>query len=254
MKNSQLRNTILIALSAALFTAVAPVTSQAKTRVRYYQNIKNATYTVANRHATVYTSGQLTHKKGTLGAYGSKVTAYYAAHVTKNGRSSVYYKFKVGKRTGWVWRGYLKKAKVAEKFSEAKADAEFLKLINEHRVAAGAQPVTVDSTLFQKVTLPRASQIITHFDHVDSAGNFIAADLADVAGIQYDTFSENIADESWLGTSQKTADDIFDQYFYHDADSDWGHRDNILNSRSTKVAIASVYKNGVVYNVMDFYG
>ncbi|MTV81778.1 hypothetical protein [Secundilactobacillus folii] len=41
--------------------------------------------------------------------YGTQVEQYYAAHIRKsNGKAYVYYKFRIGKKTGWVWHGYLK--------------------------------------------------------------------------------------------------------------------------------------------------
>lgn len=244
---------VITLLSATLVSSVLPLSGHASTKVSSYENIKNATYTVTNAKATVYSSASLKHKKGTLGSYGSKVTGYYAAHVKKNNHASIYYKFKVGNKTGWVWHGYLKQAKPAEKFNEAAIDARFVELINQHRAEAGAQPVTIDSNLFQKVTLLRASQLITRYSHTDEAGNFIAADMADAAGINYWTFSENIAIDNWEGTNKATADEIFNMYFYHDADSNWGHRDNILNGETTNAAVATVYKDGQVYNVMNFY-
>lgn len=242
-----------ITFSAALFTLLTPVSGNAKTKVRSYENISNATYTVTNKNANVYSSAKLTHKKGKLGTYGSKVTGYYAAHVSKNGKASIYYKFKVGKSTGWVWHGYLKKAKPAEKFNEAATDARFLTLINQHRTAGGLAPVTLDSNLFQKVTLVRANQIVKNFSHTDAAGNFIASDMADAAGFNAGYFNENLAYDFWQGSNQATADDIFHMYFYDDAASDWGHRDNIMSAQATRVAVASVYHDGDVYNAMNFY-
>lgn len=253
MSKSMLHKTALIVLSAGLFLSLGSLSGQAKTKVRSYQNIKNATYQVTNWNATVYSSANLAHKKGKLGTYGPKVTGYYAAHVSKNGKSSIYYKFKVGKKTGWVWHGYLKKAVPSEKFSEAKTDARFLTLINDHRKKGGIAPVTLDNDLFKKVTLTRAKQIETKLTHTDKAGNFIAADLASDAGINFGYFTENIAQGNWTGNNKTTADDIFNLYFYHDADSDWGHRDNIMSPEVTRVAVASIYKNGNVYNVMNFY-
>lgn len=110
MKSTIIQGLAVSALSLTTFALIAPSQASAKTTLRYYQDIKNATYTVTNKNATVYTTGTLKHKKGTMASFGTKVTGYYAAHITKNGKSSVYYKFKVGNKTGWVWHGYLKKA------------------------------------------------------------------------------------------------------------------------------------------------
>lgn len=83
-------------------------TAHASTYLRYYENIPNKTVSVTNKNAYVYNNGRLSRKMGTMRYYGSKVEEYYAAHVVKNGKTSIYYKFRVGHRTGWVWHGYLK--------------------------------------------------------------------------------------------------------------------------------------------------
>jgi hypothetical protein len=83
-------------------------TAHASTYLRYYENIPNKTVSVTNKNAYVYNNGRLSRKMGTMRYYGSKVEEYYAAHVVKNGKASIYYKFRVGHRTGWVWHGYLK--------------------------------------------------------------------------------------------------------------------------------------------------
>lgn len=243
----------LLMVVSGVMTANNQASAKTKVKVRYYQDIKNAIYTVKNSKAPVYSTAKLTHKKGTLKSFGTKVTGYYAAHITKNGKSTIYYKFKSGSKTGWVWRGNLKKYVPAEKFNEAKMDAHFVELINAQRVKAGSPKVTVDQNLYNKVTSLRAKQIVSNYSHTDSAGNFIAADLADAAGISYSTFSENIAYTTMFNGNNGTADELFHEYFFDDAASDWGHRDNILNPETTKVAVASYQVNGKVTNVMNFY-
>jgi len=261
---------LFAALTFALAVGVVPTTqASAKTKV-YYQKMTAATYTVVKKNATVYSSAFLTHKKGTMKSFGNKVTGYNTARVTKNDKTALYYQFKVGKKTGWVWHGYLKNSSksikkpvtqsVTEpvtkqgqsvKFDEGKVDARFLELINQQRVKAGSKPVKVDQNLFNKVTTTRAHQIISRFRHYDSHGKFIAEGLAKQKGLS-SHISENIAYYPYDGEGTKVADDTFNGYFYHDADSNWGHRDNILDASMNRVAIASVYHNGYVYNVMNF--
>lgn len=259
MKSTIIQGLAVSALSLTTFALIAPSQVSAKTTLRYYQDIKNATYTVTNKNATVYTTGTLKHKKGTMASFGTKVTGYYAAHLTKNGKSSVYYKFKVGNKTGWVWHGYLSKQAAnkpvtkTEAFDEAKVDAHLLDLVNEQRVKNGTQPVTVDQNLFNTVTMVRAKQIETSFEHEDENGNFIADDLATANNIDHSYFSENIANYYFDETNIKTADNIFYGYFYDDAESDWGHKENILSPEVTRVAIATISHAGRLYNVMNFY-
>ncbi|GAX08046.1 serine protease [Secundilactobacillus silagincola] len=137
MKHKYLRKLTVIGLSFGIFAggALVPTQASAKTKVRSYENIKNATYTVTKSSATVYSTASLTHKKGTLKSFGTKVTGYYAAHVTKNGKSSIYYKFKVGNKTGWVWHGYLKKAAPAQDLSKIYSPTE-LATVNQFKATA----------------------------------------------------------------------------------------------------------------------
>lgn len=102
--------TLTLLAGGGLFgLASTQTTAHASSYVRYYQNIKNQTATVTNRNAPVYTTGSLRHRAGTMKNYGTQVEQYYAAHVRKqNGKASIYYKFRIGKKTGWVWHGYLK--------------------------------------------------------------------------------------------------------------------------------------------------
>ncbi|MFC6253768.1 hypothetical protein ACFP1H_04130 [Secundilactobacillus hailunensis] len=104
----QLGLSLVIGGGLLLGLSATPANAQARTYVRYYENIPNKTVSVTNKNAYVYNNGRLSRKMGTMRYYGSKVEEYYAAHVTKNGKTSVYYKFRVGHRTGWVWHGYLK--------------------------------------------------------------------------------------------------------------------------------------------------
>ncbi|RRG00729.1 MAG: hypothetical protein DUD34_14640 [Lactobacillus sp.] len=99
----------LVVGGGLLFGLSTPqTTAHASTYLRYYENIPNKTVSVTNKNAYVYNNGRLSRKMGTMRYYGSKVEEYYAAHVVKNGKASIYYKFRVGHRTGWVWHGYLK--------------------------------------------------------------------------------------------------------------------------------------------------
>ena len=99
----------LVAGGGLLFgLSTTQTTAHASTYLRYYENIPNKTVSVTNKNAYVYNNGRLSRKIGTMRYYGSKVEEYYAAHVVKNGKASIYYKFRVGHRTGWVWHGYLK--------------------------------------------------------------------------------------------------------------------------------------------------
>lgn len=83
------KKAVAVALAVTAFAAGISFgsSSQAsmKTKIRY-QNIADSSYSVTKKNATVYSSATLAHKKGTLKSFGSKVTGYYSAHVTKKGK------------------------------------------------------------------------------------------------------------------------------------------------------------------------
>ncbi|KRK98098.1 hypothetical protein FD04_GL001076 [Secundilactobacillus odoratitofui DSM 19909 = JCM 15043] len=197
-----------------------PANASTKTKVRYYQNIKNATYTIRNKRAVVYTTAKLNHKKvARLGEMGPKVTGYYAAHITKNGKRAVYYKFKTTYgSTGWVWNGWLKKVtKTTTKTipgsgnnsSVDKSNAgdnaaihaftlnqseyvnAFLSELNQERLKRGLSGLKLDVTLTQ-IAKTRASEISVNFTHYDPSGVTYVSKYAKQYGINYSILGEVI--------------------------------------------------------------
>ncbi|MTV82805.1 hypothetical protein GM612_09125, partial [Lactobacillus sp. CRM56-3] len=106
------KNKLMLAaavVAGGFFAFATQTTAHASAYVRSYQNIKNANATVTNTKAPVWTTASLKHRAGTMRNYGTQVEQYYAAHIRKsNGKAYIYYKFRIGKKTGWVWHGYLK--------------------------------------------------------------------------------------------------------------------------------------------------
>ncbi|WP_089136980.1 CAP domain-containing protein [Secundilactobacillus silagei] len=230
---------------------------------------KVTTFKVGKKSAAVYSTASLNHKEGTLKSFGSKVKAYHISQINRNGKKTIYYQIKTGKKSGWVWQGYLVKNKQPDKsiikapnnqktetgkFSESVIDAQLLKLVNQQRAKIGVRPVTVNSKLFDKVTTVRAHQLIKNYSHFDAHNHFIAADLAQKNKINYSKLSENIAKNNFNDDNISLANAIFYKYFYDDAASNWGHKKNILDSKVDKAAFATININGTVYNVMNFYG
>ncbi|WP_461243820.1 CAP domain-containing protein [Secundilactobacillus muriivasis] len=250
------KNIALIVTGLVMAMILFIPSAKAKTTFKYYQNIKDTTCSVTYKYAPVYTTGKLTHKKGTIRSYGTKVKAYYAAHVIRDGYPYVFYKFKVGKKTGWIWNGYLR-----EKFDEARVDARLLTLVNQRRSKAGIAPLKANKTLFDKVALVRAKQLQTNFAFQDKDGHFLALKLArdnnfnfawlheiiyrnaDNGGIQADDVN------MFSNTSNKVADNIFYDYWDHAGD-----KEAILDADATGIAIATASQKESYYqNVMEFY-
>lgn len=261
------------------------VDASAKTKVRYYQNIKNRTALSMNAKAPVYSTARLTHKKGTLHNFPVNVTQYYAAHVTRNGKPSVYYKIKSGSKTGWVWRGWLmtvkgatnptsqsgqkkqpstpvtSKQKKEKAISASDIQSEMLTQLNAERTKRGLTPLTIDNGL-QSVADTRAPQVAANFSHYDADGNGLAEELAKQQGVNY--HGECIAYtplgsyySNGSATAKAAAQQMLYMYIYDDAASNWGHRDLLLDPSAVGVGMGIDVvgtpgsEDYAVYNAID---
>lgn len=196
------------------------IDAAAKTKFRYYENIKDNDYKVVNKKAVIYSNGKLNHKTGArLGAYGAYVTGYYASHVTVNGKKSVYYKFKTDSgHTGWVWRGWLRKvsykapttnsdskstpkvpvnatgnwgksdyerlAKGKFSMSISKYRQGFIDTVNQERASRGLGALSEDAGL-DSIATKRDPETIINGGHTDANGNYIFMEYAKASGISY---------------------------------------------------------------------
>ncbi len=115
-------------------------------------------------------------------------------------------------------------------FSLSDYRASFLKYLNQERATRGLQPYTEDSNLDALAQL-RSTQIVTHFAHEDDQGNIIAEELAGQFNVD-DFGAECLAQNFWDSdsTSDSVARKDVHEYIYNDADSNWGHRDILLNA------------------------
>ena len=252
--------------------------ASAKTKFRYYENIKDSDYRVVNRKAVIYSNGKINRKTGAkLGAYGTYVTGYYASHVTVNGKKSVYYKFKTDSgHTGWVWRGWLKKVSykaptnsgsttvktsgnrntnnddTSFKFSNQAYVNEFVAKVNQERAQRGLQPLTLDTQL-TRIADKRAHDITQNFTHYDTDGKSIFAKYAQQLNITT-AHSEIIAYSmpSTINvdkpTSKDAADNDVTEYIDYDGTSDWGHRDILLNPDYNIIGVSATYIHEDVYD------
>ncbi|GEO69086.1 CAP domain-containing protein [Levilactobacillus acidifarinae] len=251
---------------------VAPVPTQAKTRT-----LKVTKVTKRGYHATkgkIYTSTKLTKVRAQ-----AKATKHATLYVTKHAKiqkgrhAAVYYYISNQKFKGWLWHGYLKKApvkpaKTATKVTtpatntttpakstvttdwQAQANQDFLAAVNKYRAQKHAAPLVIDSQ-FMQLAASRAndSKELGDIDHYDQAGNFIAFDRAPQFGITSGV-SECLYMESGndpLGVGKRASY----EYLYDDADSNWGHRDNLLYPESTKIGIGWAQKGDTIYNAIN---
>ncbi|WP_341778993.1 CAP domain-containing protein [Levilactobacillus sp. HBUAS70063] len=296
--------TKLIAIMAAsagvaggIITTTNPINASAATKFRYYKNIKNHTYKVANKKAVIYTNGKIKHKTGAkLGQYGKYVTGYYASHVTVNGHKKVYYKFKTASgHTGWVWHGWLKKVsnkKVSvnansnkpltgsaaeaangfgpsdfERLSKGKRfkmniseyRQGFLDTVNAERAKRGISALKQDTGLNQ-VAMQRDLESNINGSHETADGRFAAKVEAEKIGIHYvhaevlgmnsvNMISHGLNADEDIDPNTKlntVVDSAYNAgkamalaYIYDDAESNWGHRDVLLDSAYNIISIGA---------------
>ena len=126
-----------------------------------------------------------------------------------------------------------------------------LVLINNDRQSNGKENVTLSNVNSAQI---HADNMLNHsfFSHWDLNGYkpYMRYTLAGGQG----SVSENCA---WMYSSgfidpKEALEDLQWNMMYDDADSDWGHRDNILNSFHNKVSIGVSYNNTAIYLVQDF--
>jgi len=126
-----------------------------------------------------------------------------------------------------------------------------LTLINNDRQSNGLENVTLSNINSAQT---HADNMLQHdfFSHWDLNGYkpYMRYTLAGGQG----SVSENCA---WMYSSgfsdpKEALEDLQWQMVYDDAESNWGHRDNILNPFHNKVSLGIAYSDTVIYLVQDF--
>ncbi|MGY5338722.1 CAP domain-containing protein [Levilactobacillus spicheri] len=127
--------------------------------------------------------------------------------------------------------------------------AEFLKDLNAERAQRHLAPLTEDSR-YDQIAQQRSQQLLTNFDHGEATSDFIAADLfaqQGVPGLYGECISMDYLDDDQANPSQNVADKNIYSYIYDDADSDWGHRDILLDATTTTIGIGATQEPGSEY-------
>ncbi|MBC6349047.1 CAP domain-containing protein [Lactobacillus melliventris] len=150
-----------------------------------------------------------------------------------------------------------KNAKI-ESFSLSEFRQEFLKKLNEERAQRGLNAVSEDANL-DEVVQNRTKLLPDNFAHVDAAGNFILNDFFNKAGVKRHSTAEclamfpwgvdvNHSDNSLLdatknASSALVADNMIYEYIYNDAESNWGHRDILLDPSAKTIGLGAIAEN-----------
>lgn len=216
---------------------------------------------------TLYTSTALTQKRAKLSQAKYRKLTYLTGTqygLKKVNGKKARYNYIVstnGQVKGYVWHGYLHAAKKTAKRTQATTPkpaatltvsayrAEFLKDLNAERAQRHLAPLTEDSR-YDQIAQQRSQQLLTNFDHGDATSDFIAADLfaqQGVPGLYGECISMDYLDDDQAHPSQNVADKNIYSYIYDDADSDWGHRDILLDATTTTIGIGATQKPGSEY-------
>ena len=150
-----------------------------------------------------------------------------------------------------------KNAKI-ESFSLSEFRQEFLKKLNEERAQRGLNAVSEDANL-DEIVQKRTKLLPDNFAHVDAAGNFILNDFFNKAGVKRHSTAEclamfpwgvdvNHSDNSLLdatknASSALVADNMIYEYIYNDAESNWGHRDILLDPSAKTIGLGAIAEN-----------
>lgn len=118
---------------------------------------------------------------------------------------------------------------------------EVVRLVNEHRKAAGLPALTVDSRLYSAAKSHSNDQAARNtMSHTGSDGSDAGARLT-AAGYQWSTWAENVA------AGQPSAAAVVSAWM-----ASAPHRANILSSQVTQIGVANAAAaNGTLYWTMD---
>lgn len=260
----------LLVLTLAVGGLVGSVTTAvAKTKaatVLKTTKVKSTAYHAIR--GTIYSSAKLTKVTHHAKNY-PHTTFYITKHATvrkANHKKAVYYYIGKGKAKGWIWHGYLTAGKAPKKtvavtkntpatFAAAKMSQNFLAIVNQERAKFGAAPLTMNANL-TSLANQRAKDngAIDTLSHTDAQGNAMFDQEAAQFGVTGETmWSECLYMSSYNDLSFNFGKDAADSYLYDDADSDWGHRKNLIDPAATQIGIGWYVKaqTQTVYNAID---
>lgn len=105
----------------------------------------------------------------------------------------------------------------------------FVTQLNELRQLKGLSPLSIDNTL-QSYAVTRANEANTKFDHIRPDGSRTQYAEVLAGGTVNDT-----------STPEQEASQQLRSFIYHDAGSNWGHRDSLLSSQYTKIGVGFAF-------------
>ncbi|MGX6428344.1 CAP domain-containing protein [Levilactobacillus yonginensis] len=271
MKKFYLALTILAIATVGLSATTTPAAAKTGAKVLSTKKVKKTAYHVTK--GTIYKTNRLNKV-----AHHASNYKYTTLYVTKqstvrksNHKKAVYSYISTKKARGWIMRSYLKKGVAPKKstttgtqttastFNAQAANADFLAMVNKERAKKGAAPLMIATDL-TNLANQRAADCAKLGDitHYDSAGDVAYLQEGPKFGINFNESLSSeclfMADEGFVGDYQQAGTNAADQYLYHDAESNWGHRDNLIDPEAKTIGIGWKISNGTIYNAVDQQG
>ncbi|MFC6290324.1 CAP domain-containing protein [Levilactobacillus angrenensis] len=250
---------------------LASGTASASAKVKPARVVKTTKVSAKAYHATkgkIYRTAKLTKVVHNAKNY-QHTTFMVTKHATirkANHKKAIYYYIGKGKAKGWIWRGYLtvgkaskkvtpKTVKQTAKFVADKQSQNFLAVVNQERAKLGVAPLTLNDKL-TNLANQRAKDdgAINGLSHTDAQGQLMFdKEAADFGVTGESRWSECLYASGYTSLDFNFGKDAADQYLYHDAASDWGHRKNLIDSDATQIGIGWYVKSStkIVYNAID---
>lgn len=216
-------------------------------------------------HATkgdLYTSWKLSKISHHMKNY-EHTTLYRTKQATirkTNGKKAIYQYVKSinGKVKGWIWRGYLKTGKAAKSkrtsinINKDQLTKAFLKIVNKERKKRHAKSLKTEPR-FMRLANQRAidSRKISDIEHDNKDGQsyfVLEAPRFHIANNWLDAECLFLGSDDHPNTS--SAKIAAREYLYHDASSNWGHRDALVNDESDFIGIGWSYDGYALYNAV----
>lgn len=258
---------LVVALAVGGMTTGA-VPASAKTTVKVLKTTKVHAKAYHAKKGKIYRNAKLTKVVHNAKNY-PHTTFMVTKHATirkANHKKAVYYYIGRGKAKGWIWHGYLTAGKAAKKsttttskkaakFVAEKQSQSFLAVVNQERAKLGTAPLTLNDQL-TNLANQRAKDdgAINGLSHTDAQGQLFFEKEAPSFGVTGESmWSECLYLSGYTDLDFDFGKDAADQYLYHDAASDWGHRKNLIDPDATQIGIGWYVKTATktVYNAID---
>ncbi|MFC6261740.1 CAP domain-containing protein [Levilactobacillus fujinensis] len=266
----QLKLVLVLALAIGGITSgVTPVAASQSTKAIVLKTTKVSATAYHATKGKIYHDTTLTKVAHNAKNY-PRTTLYVTKHATirkANHQRAIYYYIGKGKVKGWIWHGYLKAGKPAKKgtsvaksaakatFDATKMSQNFLVIVNQERAKLGVAPLTMNDKLTNLANQRAKDNADSNtLSHTDAQGNAMFEKEADQFGVgDWSTWSECLYMSGYNSLGFNFGKDAADGYLYDDADSDWGHRLNLISPTTTQIGIGWYVKakTSTVYNAID---